>query len=472
MKRLFLGIIILVCFFNAFAQKHTLNYEAEIGGALPAGKLPFWLYTNTYGKITGDTYLWGTVGVTTPFSKSNTRAFDFSFGAIGTGTLEKGEENRLFLNQLYGRLRWQNLVVDLGIIDPEICYDGLSSTNGNMLYSTNSRSLPGINLRTWDFIKLPWIGKWVSFKAQYGEYMMTDDRFAGDRTRLHHKMLDVKFTIVPQFSFEVGLDHYAQWAGTTPKDGKLPRSFKDYLRVVLIKEGGDDAPDNEINKLGNHIGMHFAKFKYHNEKWAAEIYFNHMFEDGSGEKFRNRPDGLYGLYFTRQKEQKWFKSFVYEFYYTKCQTGPYHNDPVTGEVVGGNDNYFNNSIYQSGWTLFGNVIGSPFFTPKPKNENGLTIGVINNRFYAHHLGICGELPGKIQYKLRMSYSLNYGLHHLPFKDGNGQTTTKPQFSFGLELVAPDLHLPFQTALNIGFDRGDLLKDNMGVMLKLYKTGIF
>ena len=472
MKQLLLFFFFLLWFFPVFSQKHTLTYKAETGGALPAGKLPFWLHTNTYGKITGNTYLWGTAGLSTPFSKSNTRAFDFSFGAEGTGSLEKGEDNRLFVNQLYGRLRWQNLVLTLGLIAPDTEYEGLSATNGNMLYSTNSRNLPGISLSTWDFIKLPWIGKWISFKGQYEEYMMTDKRYAGKRTRLHHKMLDIKFTITPCFSFEAGLDHYAQWAGTTTKYGKLPASFKDYHRVVLVKEGGEDAPENEINKLGNHIGMHFAKFKYHNENWAAEFYYNHIFEDGSGEKFRNRPDGLYGFYFTRTEKQKWLKSILYEFYYTKCQSGPYHNDPVSGEIVGGNDNYFNNGIYQSGWTFFGHVIGSPFFIPRPENEEGITIGILNNRFYAHHLGICGELPQAIQYKLRMSYSLNYGTHSRAFRDENNRPTSKPQFSLGLELTAPDWHLPFRTALNIGFDRGDIYKNNFGVMIKLFKTGIF
>ena len=471
MLRLTALILLFIGGLQGYGQDRKGYYQAEIGGGVTADRLPFWLHTNTFGKITNDTYLWGTVGVGTPFSRSDTRAFDYSFGFEGTGALGR-KEHRIFIDQLYGRVRWQNLILDLGIIKPEIVYDGLSSTNGDMLYSTNSRSMPGINLQTQDFIKIPWIGKWVSFKARYGEYLMIDDRYAGNRTRLHHKMLDIRFTIIPQLSIEAGLDHYAQWGGETEKDGKLPTSFKDYARVVLIKAGGGDAPENEINKLGNHIGNEFLKIRYNNERWGAEFYYDHIFEDGSGEKFRNRPDGLYGLYFTRKKNFKWFKSFVYEFYYTKCQSGPFHNDPVSGEVVGGNDNYFNNGIYQSGWTFYGQVIGSPFFTPKPEEASGITRGVLNNRFYAHHLGICGDLPGDIRYKLMMSYSLNYGTHSVHFINKNGEYTTKPQFSWGLELIAPDTKLPFHTALNVGFDKGDLLKNSFGIMLKIFKTGFF
>ena len=141
-------------------------------------------------------------------------------------------------------------------------------------------------------------------------------------------------------------------------------------------------------------------------------------------------------------------------------------------MIGGNDNYFNNGIYQSGWTFYGQVIGSPFFTPKPEEASGITRGVLNNRFYAHHLGICGDLPGDIRYKLMMSYSLNYGTHSVHFINKNGEYTTKPQFSWGLELIAPDTKLPFHTALNVGFDKGDLLKNSFGIMLKIFKTGFF
>ena len=57
----------------------------------------------------------------------------------------------------------------------------------------------------------------------------------------------------------------------------------------------------------------------------------------------------------------------------------------------GPDNYFNNSIYKSGWTYHGKTIGSPYFTPKPVDENGITSGVIvgDNRFAAINIGANG-----------------------------------------------------------------------------------
>lgn len=140
--------------------------------------------------------------------------------------------------------------------------------------------------------------------------------------------------------------------------------------------------------------------------------------------------------------------------------------------MGGNDNYLNHGEYRSGWSLYGQMIGSPFFTPKEPID-GIITGTYNNRFYAHHLGICGDIPlWDMQYKLMCSYSQNFGTHGTPFYNQEGERISKPQFSFGLKLTVPEKEIPFGMALNLGFDKGDLLRNNFGMMLSIFKTGIF
>ncbi len=95
---------------------------------------------------------------------------------------------------------------------------------------------------------------------------------------------------------------------------------------------------------------------------------------------------------------------MYEFLYSKSQSGRYHDRPATEEekaqqdpcdpfygrkILGGNDNYFNNGEYQSGWTYYGRTIGTPFITPLPPDADGITLGVFNNRIIAHYIGIKG-----------------------------------------------------------------------------------
>ncbi len=471
-KLLLIVAFILLSMNNpALCQESKFGYSSQTGAALSNSSLPFWLKTNTYGNIINDTYLWESASIFKEFKNTNTRAFDYSLKASATGALG-AEENKIFVNELYGRVRWQNLVFNLGAINRPIEYNGLSSTNGNLIYSANTRAMPGVSISTWDYIKLPFIGKWVAFKGNYSEYLMIDNRYAGNRTRLHNKMFAIRVTPIPQLSIEAGLEHFAQWGGETTEHGVLPQSFSDYLRVVRVEEGDENSPTNEANKLGNHIGSHFGKIKYNGTKWDVELFYNHQFEDGSGQRYQNFPDGLYGFYLNRKENKKWFSVLIYEYTNSMNQSGAYHNDPETGIVVGGNDNYFNNGIYRSGWTYYGNIIGSPFFTTNEKNSNGQTLGVYNNRIIAHHVGVSGTLPLDIVYKLMSSYSLNYGTHSVPFTDSEGERINKPQYSFGLELAMPEGKLPFETALNIGFDKGELLDNNWGVMIKIIKTGLF
>lgn len=470
---------------TGYSQKREVGYQAEIGGAA-SDRLPFWLYTNTTGKIFPDTYLWGNIGVITSFSKLNTRAFDYSFGVEGTGSFGK-DKNRIFVNQLFGRLRWQNMILDFGMVNRPTLYDGLSASNGDMLYSGNTRSMPGISFASWDYIKFPWIGKWLAFKFKYAEYMMMDNRYM-DKPHVHNKLLAGRLTIIPQLSIEAGIEDYAQWGGKDPVRGKLKYSMKDYLDMIEVKSGGESASlSDQINKLGNHIGRHFAQINYEHSKFKAVLYYNHMFEDGSGMKYQNWPDGLYGIYFTRKENSKWFKSFVYEFYYTKNQSGPHHDRSATPEemekqdtssnfygriVLGGNDNYLNHGEYRSGWTLYNQTIGAPFFSPKSPIA-GISSGIYNNRFYAHHLGITGDLPlWDICYKFMGSYSRNYGTYNTPFYNKEGEIISKPQLSLGLQLTMPENKLPFNTSVSIGYDKGDLLKHHLGIMLSIFKTGIF
>ena len=485
MKRIYLliAIGILPCC-AVKAQKHHVNYRAELGGGTAAK--PFWLHTNTRNKIAPDTYLWGNVGLFTDFAKSDTRAFDYSLGTEGTGVLGQ-YHNRIFVNQLFGKIRWQNLTLNVGLFDRPTCYDGLSATNGDLLYSNNSRNMPGISLASWDYIKLPGkVGRYLSFKFRYAEQMMLDNRYV-ENTRVHNKMAAGKITFSPQFSIEGGIEDYAQWGGKGV-DGKNRYTLKDYVKLVCVLSGGENASrSDQINRLGNHIGNYFVRINYGNSKLGISFYYNHLFEDGSGGRFKNAPDGLYGLYLTRKDSDRWFKSFVYEFYYTKDQSGPRHDRPATEEeiaqkapsdpfpdrvILGGADNYFNNGGYPSGWSLYGQIIGLPFITPTPATD-GIIRGTYNNRILAHHFGLSGALPLlDIQYKLLCSYSLNYGRHSDPFLDETGKAISKPQFSFGLQLTAPEKHLPFATTLSLGFDKGDLLQNRFGIMLSILKIGLF
>lgn len=462
-----------------FSQERAVTYDVSLSGYVSQKKnLPFWAVTNRNGIVPESNGGLLSLGLFSDFNPKH--KIQFAYGVAAAGIISRTDRT-LLLDQLYISTKWEKIRLDIGMIHPDTEYGGLSSTNGNIVYSNNSRTLPGYNLRT-DFISLPYTKGIVAFKFNWADYMMIDDRYV-DHTRLHNKSFFVKVTPLKRLDVIIGLEHWAQWGGNSPLLGKQPSSFKDYLRIVTAQGGGEGASESDvINVLGNHLGAEHLKIIYRANKFTLSFYYDIPFEDRSGLKFRNAPDGIYGIYLKTNKNKQWITDVLYELTYTKCQSGPRHDRPATPEemekqdpdswsygriILGGNDNYFNNGEYKSGWTYYGKTIGTPFITPAVRNEEGLVLGVYNNRILAHHFGLKGCAFQKLPYKALFSYSLNYGRYSSKFPDGCRQ-----QFSFGLETSIPKIpHFPFRIEAGIFGDAGELLPDTYGLTVKLIMNNI-
>ena len=186
--------------------------------------------------------------------------FDISYKASATGFI--AQENKLLLNELYLGLRFKNIVLDLGAKNDAVLWNNLSSSNGSIIKSINARAMPGVNIKTNNFITLPFATSWLEVKGNFAHYFMDDTRFV-DNTNLHHKSLYFKTMLSPTFEIIAGLDHYAQWGGNSPVFGAQPSSLSDYIKVVFGAEGGDNATANDqFNALGNHLGSYLLQFNY------------------------------------------------------------------------------------------------------------------------------------------------------------------------------------------------------------------
>lgn len=454
-----------------FSQKRTLNYDLSLGGYVSQEKrLPFWSVTNQNGIVpesNGGLLKFGL------FSDFNPRhKIQFAYGASAAGLLSESD-SRILLDELYISSKWEKIRLDLGMIHPEEEYNGISSTNGNFVRSGNSRTFPGYNLRS-DYINIPATQGIIAFRFNGGDYMMLDNCYVKD-IRLHNKSLFIKITPHHRWEIIAGLEHWAQWAGTHPTLGKQPASFSDYLRVAFARGGGAGSTTSDsINALGNHLGREHLRINYLADNYILSFYHDIPFEDGSGTDFRSFPDGTYCLYYGSKNPQQWISDMIYEFYYTKYQSGSRHDRPATPEeianqdpnnyfygrkILGGCDNYFNNGEYNNGWTLYGRVIGSPFMTP---GLNGNIINIINNRIIGHHVGVKGMAWKTTPYKLLLSYTKNYGTY--------GNKFNKDQFSGALEVMLPFRNLPFTIETGLYCDLGKLFKDNFGFTIKFNRKG--
>ena len=456
-------LLFLLCFISVCSlksQSKDLQYAIKTSAGLSSDTtLPFWLVANQYGSVPDSDYGLLNTSVFKTFDTPET-LFDISYKVSATGFI--AQENKLLVNELYLGVRFKNILLDIGAKNDAIAWHNLSSSNGSIIKSINARAMPGINIKTNDFIKLLFAKKWLSVKGNFAHYFMDDTRFV-DNTNLHHKSLHIKSRLSPTFEIITGLDHYAQWGGTSPQYGAQPSSIKDYLKVVFGAEGGDTATANDqFNALGNHVGAYILQFNYKGQKANYNFYYSHPFEDTSGREMTNWQDGLYGFFVDFKKQKAPITHVLAEFTYTKNMS----NIPVS---ISGPDNYFNNGIYKSGWTYHGNTIGSPYFTPKPVDENGITSGVIlgDNRFAAFNIGANGHVKW-LPYKIMLSHTTYYGWF------GQEYDSNPYQFSGILDIVIPQekFNLPFDVAASFAFDAGTYRPQNFGAFISITKTGSF
>ena len=457
------GLLFLLFFISIYSlqsQTKDVNYTIHSSAGLSSDTtLPFWLVANQHGAVPNSDYGLLSTAIFKDYDTPDA-LFDFSYKASATGFI--AQENKLLLNELYLGVRFKNIVLDLGAKNDAVLWNNLSSSNGSIIKSINARAMPGITIKTNNYVSLPFASSWLTVKANFAHYFMDDVRYV-DNTNLHHKSLYFKTTLSPTFDIIAGLDHYAQWGGTSPEYGAQPSSLSDYIKVVFGAEGGDNALEtDQLNALGNHLGAYLLQFNYNKENIGFNFYYSHPFEDTSGREMSNWQDGLYGVFVDFKKNKSLVNSVLLEFSYTKNMSNIPRSDV-------GPDNYFNNGIYQSGWTYHGNTIGSPYFTPKPIDDNGITSGVIagDNRFAAINIGANGFLKS-LPYKILLSHTTYYGWF------GQEYDPNPYQFSGILDLVIPQdvFKLPFDVSASFAFDAGTYRPQNFGAFLSITKTGNF
>lgn len=457
--------LILVSF-SSFAQKKDLRYKVGASAAISSkSTLPFWLVSNKNGIIPDENNGLLFLNIKSDFTPSKSN-FDFSYAASLVGS--QGKKGEVFFDELYTSLKWKTIFLDLGIKHEKTLFNNISSTNGNIFNSRNSRPIPKLSIGFRNYIPLPYLEDWLAIKGLYSEGIMLDDRSV-DKTHIHYKNAYIKIGGNRKLNFILGFQHYAMWGGTSsnPKYGKLPSNFENYIRVIQAKGGTDESLYFEWeNSVGNHLGGWDIHLSYKTTKFSMELYRQTMLEDHSG-IYITRPDGVTGFFAEYNKGKRWIQSFIYENYYTKYQSGstPGGSPNPNGGLYTGQDNYFNNGIYQSGWTYYGKTIGLPFFYPS-SDKDGLSTGIYNNRIIGHHLGATGYLFHKIPYRAMLSYTQNWGTYGSPFTSG-----MKEQVSGLFEMNLPKDKLPFDISFTIAFDKGQVLKDNIGCFLKLSRSGL-
>lgn len=449
-------LLISTLFFAAltYAQQplQVSVQNSTIGGT--DSILPFWLSANRNGMVRFDGEVMNITGLSVRqnYNESDEN-FQYAWGVDALAAF--GKTNYSQFNQIYGRLSFKGWELAAGMFHEPTVYAGLSTTNGNLAYSQNARPLPRIMLATRDYKPMPFLNERLWFKASYSEGFLNDERFV-ENTRLHHKTLYLLVPIGASWELEGGLEHLVMWGGTSPVEtiGSMPSGLKAYLRYITGASGDESFPGtDQLNVAGNQLGTYQFRASRKFSGLTASFYLSHPFEDLSGMNWRNWPDNLLGLHIGFDNKQQGITDVVYEFTNTRQQSirGSWDRQEP--------DSYFTNGVYQSGHTYHQQVIGSPLFFPITIRD-GISRGIRSNQFYAHHVGIRGNMSSYISWKGMVTYINHFGRYFSPYNPSHQQLSGLLQLHYDIP------EFPIKPGLTFGADTGNVSGRNAGVELSV------
>ncbi|MFO8235791.1 MAG: capsule assembly Wzi family protein [Bacteroidales bacterium] len=444
---------------KSVAQVKSPEYEWEKGSIVETGEQkPFWLIANRDGKyLPNHSVLYSNFLVYS--EKDTSKDFAINYSLEASASLSKNLDIRL--NQYYLDFQYKFLKLQTGARSESFGNHSSFVSGGSIIYSENARPLPKVALLSDGYIDIPYTREYIKIKGYIAHGWMGENRYV-PQTLLHHKYGYIKFGGDLPVNLHYGLQHLVLWGGISPDHGELPNGFNAFKKIFFANAADSTAPSNEaLNALGDHRGSHNFGVEYKSDKFNINLYFQSIFEDNSGMVLKNFPDGLWGISYADKNKHSFLQHAVYEWIYTKYQSGERIEPSGSG-----NDNYFNNSIYRNGWTNELFTIGTPFITSPVMNDDN-SERILNSRVIGHHIGFIGWINPNLNYITHLSYTLNYGTHTKSFNPPKNQLSFLLQMEYNIKQWD---NISLRGGL--GFDMGEIYGDNFGLELSIIKSGAF
>ncbi|MEN6619441.1 MAG: capsule assembly Wzi family protein [Rikenellaceae bacterium] len=440
----------------SFSQNRTFNASLETKGLAGSGScMPFWFTHNQLGKYSNSAN-WqglteGQISGLIPLSEKLklTYGTDLAF-------LASDKEINTKIIQAYAGLSWGKITLKAGAFADEEILGGLSASNGNIVRSLNYRPYPMIRLSTSGYIPFLFAKKWFRFKAEYDEGILNDNRLV-NHPHLNHNMLAGQFLVSKTLRLSLEVNRYVFWGGRSLQYGQLPDDLESYFRYILgLKGGSGFLETDQINVAGNQLGSYLLTTEKDFENFQLQIRISHPFEDHSGMEFNNLKDNMYSFYITKNKTGSLIDEFLFEYLYTKNQSGSFHQTSGPGKHMRGLDNYFNHGIYRTGFSYLGYSMGTPLFSPLVKNSDGIVAGFENNRISAFHAGAKGYMAKQITWKTMITYSRNFGTYSNPYNPVRKELYSLAEFSWKSGVF------PLIISTQLAADFGDMADNQFGL----------
>jgi hypothetical protein len=468
---------------TSFAQTpkifQDIRYEAEGGFLFSTNSTnPFWNQANQYGQVPLESKL---ITLRGQLKKEYQDKRKLSYGYGARGVMNAGQRNKIIIPEIYAKVRYKALELYAGRRREMIGLADTLLTSGSYIWSGNALPIPKVELSIQNYIPIFFKSGLLSVKGRLSHGWFG----SGDSTKnflLHQSELYFRIG-KPEWHFKIyaGINHQAQWAGrpTVPfydshnkvMVNEFGNSMEAYLNVVLglpidyatyrFRTGGQVY--GEGNRLGNHLGTLDLCLELTDKKSRWLFYRQSLYEDGSLFFLNNITDGLSGLSWTSKSKNSILKKIVVEYLQTSSQGGPLSARAVISQLRG-QDNYFNNGLYEEGWVYKGQTIGTPFLMPL-KNSTALLDDekaqllnpnmILNNRVNAMIVSVQSKIS-KVALLSRFSTSRNFGSYRPAYRISANQISLQQQVSFQVK--------EYLLTSSLAYDGHGILKENLGVSL--------
>lgn len=440
---------------NSSAQ---INASFDLLGVVSTGdQTPFWLQSNRNGMYSADGSQ--SLGRFQAYGKEDINPkVRFLYGADLVA--RPGVESSVWFNQGFVKFQAYGVEFSAGRFKNQSPTHNERLSMGSLGVSGNATPIPQVRVGLTDWTSLPFTQNFIQIKGHLAHGWMGSNRVTDD-VLYHEKVGHTRFGGNLPLNLYGGVAHYATWGGkNNPRFGDLPSSSADYWRVFFATGGDETAPPGEGDyMLGDHLGAWDFGFFLELGDVDIKAYRQFPLETKDNLKFKSPQDALTGVSFVFDENSTFpLTEFVYEYLYTKWQDGNISTNtaPDRRDNFQGNENYYNHTIYLTGWVYEGRTIGNALFTPRLDNQ-----GVSNNRIVAHHIGLSSTI-NNVKLTTRATFSRNYGTWLYPFESPKNQWSLLT----GIESPFSYRNQQFAVLTNIAYDNGSLIGDQVGLLLGL------
>ena len=484
----------------------SITYTLEAQGSFSDGQTPLWLNANKYGlssleRING--YIRGKAQRSIDVDSARRWAFGYGVDVA----IPFHYSSHVVVQQAYVEGRWLHGTLTIGQKEHPFQLKNNRLSTGSQTLGINARPIPELRVALPQYWTIPGTCGWVGLKGHIAYGKLTDSRWERDFTHQQSKYTDgvlyhdkAGYLKIQKpssrFSAELGLEMGALFGGQSyfpQRDGtvqtmKNSSNFSSFFHALI--PGGADVPEQGTfytNAQGDDLGSWVVRLNYEAPSWRLGLYLDKFFEDSSGMIFVDMNDWGTGADWQKRKSSRmmiydfwkdqflglelhlkrgrWLKNIVFEYLYTKYQSGSVYHDHTIHlkDDIGGRDEYYNHYIY-AGWQHWGQVIGNPLYRSPLYNKDG-SINVDNNRFVSFHLGFDGQPTKKLDYRVLATYQKGFGTYSKPYFKAEHNVSV---------LVEGTYCLPQQWKVTAayGADFGHILGSHQGVQFTLSKSGIF